>query len=140
MALSIKLSDDSINQERCLSFLKTSDNLSEFICHGQLSNNSKKEKIIKLDFSEFGASTLKKLHQIADDSCKRFRLSKALIHQRVGTVDPDESILFMAFSAKDPTNAYQACQFALQRLQIQFPIWKNEKLNFNRIGGQQLQA
>jgi len=134
MALSIKLSDNSLDRDQCLNFLQKTGNDSQFICRGNLSNSSNREKIIDLDFKEFGPSTLKKLHEIADASCRRFRLSNAVIHHRIGNVSPNDSITVMAFSSDDPVNAYQAFQYALQKLQSYFPSLKNERLEVNRFG------
>lgn len=132
MALSIKITEKPLQPVACSKFLSQSK--SKFICQSTLLNSSQREKIIQLDFKEFEHEAFLQLHKIADAANRKFKISKALIHHRVGTIESSQPILMIAFSANDKAQAYQACQYAIKKLSDFFPMWKNENWDIQEQG------
>ncbi len=132
MALSIKITDKPLQPDACSKFLNQSK--STFICQSTLLNSSQRDKVIQLDFKEFEHEAFLQLHKIADAANRKFKISKALIHHRIGTIESNQPILMIAFSANDRSQANQACQYAIKKLSEFFPMWKDENWEIQEQG------
>jgi len=134
MALSIKLSKQPLDLSSTTKFVYGNQPGELFVCQAILTNNSKRDKIIELDFKEFENEAFMELTNIAQSTARRFRVSKAAIHHRIGSIAPAEPIIHLAFAGKDSTMAYQACKRAIEKLQAFFPMWSEEEFDITQVG------
>lgn len=134
MALSIKLSKQPLDLSATTKFVYGNQSGELFVCQAILTNNSERSKIIEFDFKEFENEAFMELTQIAQSNANRFRISKAAIHHRIGSIEPQQPIIHLAFAGKDATMAYQACRRAVEKLQAFFPMWSEEKFEISQVG------
>lgn len=66
------------------------------------------------------------LEQIADDARARFALSAIAIVHRVGEVCPGQPIVFVAAAAPHRRAAFDAVDYAMDRIKNDAPFWKRE--------------
>ncbi len=134
MALSIKLSKQPLDLSSTTKFVYGNQSGELFVCQAILTNNSERSKIIELDFKDFENEAFMQLTKIAQSTANRFRVSKAAIHHRIGSIDPQQPIIHLAFAGKDSTMAYQACNRAIEKIQAFFPMWSEEEFEITQVG------
>jgi molybdopterin synthase catalytic subunit len=66
------------------------------------------------------------LDEIAEDAGKRFDVSAICIVHRCGDVSPGEPIVFVATSALHRRAAFEAAEYAMDRLKTEAVFWKRE--------------
>lgn len=79
---------------------------------------------LRLDFHE--RLTPAVLEAIAEDAHRRFALTRIAIVHRVGDVAPGEPIVFVAAAAPHRRAAFDAVDFAMDKIKIEAPFWKCE--------------
>lgn len=70
--------------------------------------------------------TKQSLGEIADDAGHRFNLSAISVVHRCGEVAPGEAIVFVATAALHRRNAFEAAEYAMDRLKTEAVFWKRE--------------
>ena len=70
--------------------------------------------------------TAASLNQIADDAGKRFGVSAISVVHRCGDVVPGDAIVFVATSALHRRAAFEAAEYAMDRLKTEAVFWKRE--------------
>lgn len=66
------------------------------------------------------------LREIAEDSARRFDINALHIVHRCGQVAPGEAIVFVAAAAVHRRAAFEATEFAMDRLKTEAVFWKRE--------------
>jgi molybdopterin synthase catalytic subunit len=70
--------------------------------------------------------TQQSLREIADDAAQRFDASAIRVVHRCGNVAPGEAIVFVAASAIHRRAAFEAAEYAMDRLKTEAVFWKRE--------------
>ena len=89
---------------------------------------NKGEEITHLDFECYEPMAISELRKIADIAIERFDVKKVSIHHRVGIVKTTEIAVIIAVACKHRKAAFQACEFVIDELKKDVPIWKKEHL------------
>jgi len=134
MALSIKLSKKPLDLASTIKFVNGTHMGGLYVCQAILTNSSDRSKVIELDFKEFENVAFLELTKIAQSSSSRYRLSKAAIHHRIGSIKSQQPIIHLAFAGTDATMAYQACALAIEKLKAFFPMWSEEEFEITQVG------
>lgn len=134
MALSIKLSKKPLDLLSTIKFVNGNQAGELFVCQAVLTNTSNRSKVIELDFKEFENVAFLELTKIAQKSAGRYRLSKAAIHHRIGSIASKEPVIHLAFAGTDATMAYQACTLAIEKIKAFFPMWSEEDFEITQVG------
>ena len=134
MALSIKLSKTPLDISSCLKFVNGSQPGSQYVAQAVLTNHSSSNKVIELDFKDFENESFLRMTQIAQESLRRYRLPKAIIHHRTGVVQPNEDLIYLAFAGSDASMAYQACERAISKICDFFPMWQKDDFEITQVG------
>ena len=70
--------------------------------------------------------TIASLREIAEDAGRRFDISKIHIVHRCGNLAPGEAIVFVAAAAPHRRAAFEAVEYAMDRLKTDAVFWKRE--------------
>jgi molybdopterin synthase catalytic subunit len=70
--------------------------------------------------------TEKALVEICVQARERWQLGQVTIIHRVGTLTPDEQIVFLGVSSSHRKSAYEASMFIMDILKTEAPFWKKE--------------
>lgn len=70
--------------------------------------------------------TEKSLRDIAEDAARRFDVSALSVVHRCGSIEPDEAIVFVAAAALHRRAAFEAAEYAMDRLKTDAVFWKRE--------------
>ncbi len=93
---------------------------------GAVRNQTKGRAVLKLEYEAYAPMAVKKLEQIAAEAVARWPGVTLAIHHRVGTLTPGELAVVIAAAAPHRTEAFRACEHAIERLKQDVPIWKKE--------------
>ncbi len=70
--------------------------------------------------------TEKSIRDIAEDAARRFGASALTIVHRCGEIEPGEAIVFVAVTALHRRAAFEAAEYAMDRLKTDAVFWKRE--------------
>ena len=93
---------------------------------GTVRDNSEGYKVIFMEYEAFPEMAYKKLAEIADEVRLRWQPLDIAISHRVGRLEVGEVALVIAVASPHRKEAFEACQYAIDRIKEIVPIWKKE--------------
>ena len=79
-----------------------------------------------LELEHYPGMTERQIHQLGEELLLAHGARRALVHHRVGLVQPDEPIVLLAVQADRRGMAQRCCQGLLGALKHDAPFWKRE--------------
>ena len=83
--------------------------------------------VSKMELEHYPGMTEKALADIVDQANARWPLLGALVIHRVGPLMPAEQIVLVACGAAHRGEAFAACEFIIDYLKTEAPLWKKEQ-------------
>ncbi len=93
---------------------------------GVVRDVSKGKKVSKLEYEAYAPMAEKKLREIAAEAKAQWPGVEVAVVHRVGTLSPGELAVVIAVSAPHRKEAFRGCEFVIDRLKQDVPIWKKE--------------
>jgi molybdopterin synthase catalytic subunit len=93
---------------------------------GAVREVSQGKRVVRLEYEAYAPMAVKELTRIGDEAARRWPGVVAAIVHRVGKLLPGELAVVMAAAAPHRKEAFLACQFAIEELKKDVPIWKRE--------------
>jgi MoaE-MoaD fusion protein len=93
---------------------------------GVVRNETAKRSVTRLEYESYEAMAEKKMASIAAEVQAKWPGVLVAAHHRVGVLEPTEVAVVLAVSAPHRHVAFQACEFFIERLKQDVPIWKKE--------------
>ena len=93
---------------------------------GTVRNATKNKEVTLLDFSGYEPMAVKEMQKIADLALEKFDIHKIAIHHAVGELKIGAIPVIIAVSSAHRKAAFEACEFAVDTLKENVPIWKKE--------------
>lgn len=93
---------------------------------GAVRDVSHGKQVSQLEYEAYAPMAEKQLGLIASEALARWPQIRLAIIHRVGTLQPGELAVVIAASAPHRKEAFLACEFAIERLKQDVPIWKKE--------------
>ncbi|MDX1698503.1 MAG: molybdenum cofactor biosynthesis protein MoaE [Thiohalobacterales bacterium] len=84
------------------------------------------DAVTRLTLEHYPGMTEKALADIESRARERWQLVESLIIHRVGTLAPNDRIVFVAAASAHRKDAFRACEFMIDALKIGAPFWKKE--------------
>lgn len=81
---------------------------------------------LTLDYEAYGPMALRELNKLEEEARGRWPLVDVAIVHRVGRVGPGEISVVVAVSSPHRAAAFESCQWLMDTLKEQVPIWKRE--------------
>lgn len=88
--------------------------------------NNKDEKVKELIYECYKEMALEKIMQIREYALTNYHINQMYIIHRVGVLKPKDDIVMIAVSAAHRKDAFRACEYAIDELKRNVPIWKKE--------------
>lgn len=123
---SIKITTSPLNQEDCYNFVEDATCGGIVLFVGTVRNATKNKKVTLLDFSAYEPMALKEMQKIANLTLEKFPIHKIAIHHAIGKLKVKEVPVIIAVSSAHRKAAFEACEFAIDKLKETVPIWKKE--------------
>lgn len=93
---------------------------------GAVRDHSKGKRVTRLDYEAYGPMAQKKLAQIGQEAREKWPGTQVAVLHRLGTLVPGDLAVVIAVSAPHRKEAFRACEYVIDRLKEDVPIWKKE--------------
>ncbi|MBI2865517.1 MAG: molybdenum cofactor biosynthesis protein MoaE [Chloroflexi bacterium] len=93
---------------------------------GVVRGHSKGKKVLYLEYEAYKEMAEKKMAEIGEEIKARWPIDRIAIRHRVGYLEIGETAVAIAVSAPHRQEAFEACQYAIDRLKRFVPVWKKE--------------
>lgn len=93
---------------------------------GAVRDHSRGKRVTRLDYEAYGPMAQKKLAQIGEEAREKWPGTQVAVLHRLGTLVPGELAVVIAVSAPHRKEAFRACEYVIDRLKEDVPIWKKE--------------
>jgi molybdopterin synthase catalytic subunit len=94
---------------------------------GMVRNNTDGKAVVALEYQAYEPMALNIFQQIADEIHQTWTdVTHVVIHHRVGKLQIGEVSVLVAVGCPHRTEAFAACQYAIDTLKHNAPIWKKE--------------
>lgn len=81
-----------------------------------------------LTLEHYPGMTEKSLQHIVIDARKRWPLGRVKLIHRVGRMQVNDEIVFVGVTSAHRKAAFSACQYIMDRLKTEAPLWKQERV------------
>lgn len=97
------------------------------IMTGMVRNQTDGKKVIALEYQAYQPMALQIFYQIADDIRHQWSdVNRVVIYHRIGRLNVGEISVIVAVGCPHRGEAFAACQYAIDTLKHNAPIWKKE--------------
>ncbi|MFM7221273.1 MAG: molybdenum cofactor biosynthesis protein MoaE [Nodosilinea sp.] len=105
------------------------------IMSGMVRNQTAGQVVVALEYQAYEPMALQVFGQIAREIGQRWPgVGRVVIHHRIGKLQVGEISVLVAVGCPHRSEAFSACQFAIDNLKHRAPIWKKEW--YQRADGQ----
>jgi molybdopterin synthase catalytic subunit len=84
------------------------------------------KKVVWLEYEAYESMAVAETRKIIDEAAHRWALLGWAVSHRMGTLKPGEVAVAVAVSTKHRKEAFEACQFIIDKLKENVPIFKKE--------------
>lgn len=127
-SIEIKISDQDLDLDHCYQFVvePACGGINAFV--GTVRKWNKGKEITHLDFECYEPMAISILEKIALEAKETFGASRICVHHRTGKVGIEEIAVIITVSCKHRKAAFKACEYIIDNLKKDVPIWKKEFL------------
>lgn len=93
---------------------------------GAVRDQTKGRRVLRLEYEAYGEMAVKKLAEIGAEAEQQWPGTRVAIVHRTGVLHAGELAVVIAASAPHRKEAFAACQYAIEALKRDVPIWKKE--------------
>ncbi|NES99936.1 MAG: molybdenum cofactor biosynthesis protein MoaE [Sphaerospermopsis sp. SIO1G2] len=97
------------------------------VMSGTVRNQTEGQPVVALEYQAYQPMALQVFYQIAADLRTQWSdVSRVVIHHRIGRLSVGEISVLVAVGCPHRGEAFAACQYAIDTLKHNAPIWKKE--------------
>ena len=93
---------------------------------GAVRNETRGRRVLRLEYEAYPEMAVKQLQAIGAEAARQWPGVRLAIAHRIGVLQPSELAVVIAASAPHRKEAFRACEFAIEQLKRDVPIWKKE--------------
>lgn len=129
------LTTDEIDISKLLNSMKDKKGKSgaTVVFVGSVRNYGKNGLVKEMVYESYIDMAERRLKQIEKFAMKRWDIKKIRIIHRIGSMKLGTSSVVIALSTPHSKDAFEACQFILNAIKKEVPIWKKEILSNNKV-------
>lgn len=87
---------------------------------------SRDREVVHLEYEAYPEMAEKKMREIADEIRERWGVERVAMLHRTGVLAIGEASVAIAVASPHRREAFEACEYAIDRLKTIVPIWKKE--------------
>lgn len=87
---------------------------------------SRGRNVLYLEYEAYRDMAIRKMQQVADEAREKWAIDDIAMLHRVGHLEVGERSVAIAVGAPHRKVAFEACEYAIDRLKEIVPIWKKE--------------
>ncbi len=96
------------------------------VFEGIVRNHSRGRATLYLEYEAYEPMAVRKMEELGQEARQKFAIDSIAIIHRLGRLEIGETSVAIAVAAEHRRAAFEACQFAIDRLKQIVPIWKKE--------------
>ncbi len=96
------------------------------VFEGIVRNHSRGRATLYLEYEGYEPMAIRKMEELGGEARQKFAIDSMGIIHRLGRLEIGETSVAIAVTAEHRRAAFEACQFAIDRLKQIVPIWKKE--------------
>lgn len=93
---------------------------------GSVRGETRGRPVVRLEYEAYRPMAEKVLASIGEEIAERWPGTRVAMVHRVGTLEPGELAVVIAAAAPHRQEAFRACEYAINRIKADAPIWKKE--------------
>ncbi len=93
---------------------------------GTVRNHAEGRAVERLEYHGYPEMGEKILEQIVQRAFQRWRIHRAAVYHRIGTLALKEASVIIAVSSAHRAEAFEACRFVIEEIKKDVPVWKKE--------------
>lgn len=93
---------------------------------GTVRSNANGKNVVWLEYEAYETMAVSEIRKIIDEASHRWPLLGWAVSHRIGTLRPGETSVVVAVSTPHRKDSFEACQFIIDTLKANVPIWKKE--------------
>ncbi|MCF6136819.1 molybdenum cofactor biosynthesis protein MoaE [Pseudalkalibacillus berkeleyi] len=93
---------------------------------GTVRELTNEKRTLYLEYDAYVPMAEKKLKQIGDEICAKWKEARVAIVHRIGRLDITDIAVVIAVSTPHRADSYEASRYAIERIKEIVPIWKKE--------------
>ncbi|WP_154223458.1 molybdenum cofactor biosynthesis protein MoaE [Marinicella rhabdoformis] len=106
-----------------------------YVCfEGWVRNHNNGEHVEQLHYSSHEKLALQVGNQIIEQAKQKFDINEAVCCHRVGELAIGDMAVWVGVSANHRKAAFEACEYILEEVKKEVPIWKNEHYTSGETG------
>ncbi|HEX9636721.1 MAG TPA: molybdenum cofactor biosynthesis protein MoaE [Acidobacteriota bacterium] len=121
-----RLTDTAIDLAALEAAVRRPENGGMVIFVGTVRSPSHGRTVRYLDYEAYRGMAEREMERIAEKVCEKWGVRQLAIVHRVGRVEVGESAVAVAAASPHRRQAFEACQYAMDRVKEAVPIWKKE--------------
>ena len=125
-----KITEKEISIEEILDSIRDNDVGATVLFIGTVRNFSELDTVVNMYYESYTKMAEERIQIIIDDTKQKWNINCRLLH-RIGDLEVGDVSVVVAVSSSHRHDAFAACQYLIERIKREVPIWKKERL----IGG-----
>ena len=93
---------------------------------GTVRDTALNKRVVWLEYEAYESMAVAETRKIIDEAATRWELMGWAVSHRIGTLKPGETAVAVAVSTKHRKASFEACQFIIDKLKENVPIFKKE--------------
>lgn len=106
--------------------VRRDENGAAVIFMGVVRSHNLGRKVLYLEYDAYPAMATRIMSQIGDDVKQRWPVDDIAVQHRIGRLEIGETSLLVVVCSAHRKEAFEACQYAVDRIKESVPIWKKE--------------
>lgn len=122
----IEITRRAINPQRLVNRVIKESNGAVVTFIGTVRSPSEGKVVLSLEYEAYKELAEEKLRELEQEIVSRWKLKDIAISHRVGKMLPGDVAVVIAIGSPHRQEAFEACQYGINRLKEIVPIWKKE--------------
>jgi molybdopterin synthase catalytic subunit len=121
-----RVTTDPIDPKQLLIAVRSDEAGAVVLFHGVARNHSAGRRVVALEYDAHAPLAEKKLLEVANEVRSRWPVTRVAALHRIGRLEIGETSLLVATSSPHRQEAFEASQYAVDRIKQIVPVWKKE--------------
>jgi MoaE-MoaD fusion protein len=121
-----RVTSEPLDPNELLAAVRQDESGAVVLFHGVARNNSEGRRVIALEYDAHASLAEKKLAEVAHEVRSRWPIMAIAVLHRTGRLAIGETSLLVAVSSAHRQEAFEASQYAVDRIKQIVPVWKKE--------------
>lgn len=120
------LTHNVLSAQALQDFLQDDEAGAQVVFIGTVRNHSSGRRVVALEFEAYEPMAISELEKIAEEIKTRWPVNKIALHHSLGRRAVGEIPVIAGISSAHRKEAFEACEYLMNRLKQTVPIWKKE--------------